>query len=277
MTKQDWRKKADYAYTKDLDNKGWAWEFIRRNEEYRATYAAWLKVITNKHKGDWKNEPLAESQLDLSGLSMRTKLLRERTAGLQRKKTASEIAAGRWGLWAMYDPASPYDPSIIEFDLQNPFPAFYADLSKSASKQVSGGVLQSFIELAKPKPLMTEADIVIVAFDTDRPLTEQLKKTKQVLKEYQNASTKLKQQGKPQRQGFSLYLAMLDALEDDKVLTPGEIIKIIDPHKKFKGFGGYAMVSYKQINKYGEDTAEAAKKFRDVGYRDLLFKIRNTD
>ncbi len=29
------RRKEDYAYTRELDRPGWAWEFLRRNEEFR--------------------------------------------------------------------------------------------------------------------------------------------------------------------------------------------------------------------------------------------------
>lgn len=32
------RRKEDYAYTRELDGPGWAWEFLRRNEAYRRDY-----------------------------------------------------------------------------------------------------------------------------------------------------------------------------------------------------------------------------------------------
>lgn len=36
MTGTAWdRRKEDYAYTRELDDPGWAWEFLRRNEAYR--------------------------------------------------------------------------------------------------------------------------------------------------------------------------------------------------------------------------------------------------
>lgn len=38
---RDWRNDKEYAFTKDLDLLGWAWEFLRRNEEYQQ---------------DWRNE-----------------------------------------------------------------------------------------------------------------------------------------------------------------------------------------------------------------------------
>ena len=36
----DWRDAESYAYTRDLTPEGWAWEFLRRNPEYRAECAA---------------------------------------------------------------------------------------------------------------------------------------------------------------------------------------------------------------------------------------------
>lgn len=32
------RRKEDYAYTRELDGPGWAWEFLRRNEDFRRDY-----------------------------------------------------------------------------------------------------------------------------------------------------------------------------------------------------------------------------------------------
>lgn len=34
----DWRRAADYAFTERLDGSGWAWQFLRRNPEYRTDY-----------------------------------------------------------------------------------------------------------------------------------------------------------------------------------------------------------------------------------------------
>tara|TARA_R110001599_G_scaffold214247_5_gene412286 strand:- start:605 stop:1459 length:855 start_codon:yes stop_codon:yes gene_type:complete len=36
----DWKKLEDYAYTDKLDGPGWAWEFLRRNENFIADYEA---------------------------------------------------------------------------------------------------------------------------------------------------------------------------------------------------------------------------------------------
>ena len=48
MTKKDWRNKAVYDYTNDLDLNGWAWEFLRRNPEYRKDWKKELNQILHK-------------------------------------------------------------------------------------------------------------------------------------------------------------------------------------------------------------------------------------
>jgi Family of unknown function (DUF6499) len=40
----DWKSPADYAFTFNLDDSGWTWEFLRRNTEYRADYATVAKL-----------------------------------------------------------------------------------------------------------------------------------------------------------------------------------------------------------------------------------------
>lgn len=40
MPKEDWRSPTAYNYTKDLNPSGLAWEFLRRNPDYRADYSS---------------------------------------------------------------------------------------------------------------------------------------------------------------------------------------------------------------------------------------------
>ncbi len=39
MSIKDWRSPSAYDYTRDLNSVGVAWEFLRRNPDYRADYA----------------------------------------------------------------------------------------------------------------------------------------------------------------------------------------------------------------------------------------------
>lgn len=40
MSKEDWRSRAAYDRAKDMKSHGIAWEFLRRNPDYRIAYGA---------------------------------------------------------------------------------------------------------------------------------------------------------------------------------------------------------------------------------------------
>jgi hypothetical protein len=56
MPKRDWRNKADYQFTKDLDLNGWAWEFLRRNPEYQKDWKKELNHFLHKNPSLTKKE-----------------------------------------------------------------------------------------------------------------------------------------------------------------------------------------------------------------------------
>jgi hypothetical protein len=47
----DWREPEDYAYARDLNPRGWAWEFLRRNDEFRTARAALLEITVGPPPG----------------------------------------------------------------------------------------------------------------------------------------------------------------------------------------------------------------------------------
>jgi hypothetical protein len=65
----DWRRPEAYAYTTTLSRDQWAWEFLRRNPEYRSDYAAfmttWRALEADYGKppdrdfARWKSDPRA--------------------------------------------------------------------------------------------------------------------------------------------------------------------------------------------------------------------------
>ena len=40
MSKENWRSRSAYEYATDMEPQGLAWEFLRRNADYRAAYEA---------------------------------------------------------------------------------------------------------------------------------------------------------------------------------------------------------------------------------------------
>ena len=65
----DWRIDSDYAFCQQLDLSGWAWQFLRRNPEYRQDYAdfivTWQQLETlygsppHRDFYRWKQDPRA--------------------------------------------------------------------------------------------------------------------------------------------------------------------------------------------------------------------------
>ncbi len=74
----DWRDHREYAFCGGLDQSGWAWQFLRRNPEYRADYgwfiAVWRSLETdygappNRDFFRWRRDPRAwRSESELTG------------------------------------------------------------------------------------------------------------------------------------------------------------------------------------------------------------------
>lgn len=77
----DWRDPASYAYTHDLTREGWAWEFLRRNPNYRR---AW-----NEHAGN--------GAITIRSPAGNARVIEAPLASLSEQQT--------WGLTAFEDPA----------------------------------------------------------------------------------------------------------------------------------------------------------------------------
>lgn len=52
----DWRRDGDYDFTAGLDGAGWAWQFLRRNPDYRADYA-WFIATWRALEADYGAPP----------------------------------------------------------------------------------------------------------------------------------------------------------------------------------------------------------------------------
>lgn len=53
---RDWRKTADYAYAAQLGRAHWAWEFLRRDPDYRADWV-WFRQTWNALETDYDKPP----------------------------------------------------------------------------------------------------------------------------------------------------------------------------------------------------------------------------
>ena len=69
MFRKNWKNPQDYLYTATLNKEQWAWEFLRRNPDYQAEWAAFHRTWTaleadygrpgNRDFCAWKEDPRA--------------------------------------------------------------------------------------------------------------------------------------------------------------------------------------------------------------------------
>ena len=206
--KRDWRKAQDYEFTKNLSSELWAWQFLRRNPEYKKDYdwfiAQWRALeadygaAPNRDFSRWKLDPRAYAPDEITqGFCEDDKSC----ASPDGDKVMIECAMGaKWGFYKF--PNSPE----IEFP-GVPDKLIWRELDVSVSTPHS-------------KAQTHEMDL---RFDLRLPLSKQLSSAKQKLVA---AQRRFKQRG----EGFNImnltgYIRLLDAGEDDDILEtlfPGE-------------------------------------------------------
>lgn len=69
---RDWQKESDYRDLENLDRRGFAWEYLRRNPDYRDQHKHDASVLDLSHQGVRVIIPSAVSSLPISwGLRFR--------------------------------------------------------------------------------------------------------------------------------------------------------------------------------------------------------------
>ena len=128
MTYPDWHSEPDYKFTGELTYKGWAWEFLRRNPDYRSAYESFsdeAKAVELEYGADWRTNPEAKTYLPpkLAGESDQ-KWMKRCGFGLglhPRRKWLDVLRGKRFGLARMFDPHSVTANTVAFLDL-DPFP-----------------------------------------------------------------------------------------------------------------------------------------------------------
>ncbi len=260
----DWQDDAAYEYTKTLDLEGWAWEFLRRNPEYKADWAEFLKKKSELEKvygkiTSWKTkgleaEPKAwhydpPKKLGESNAAWRMRCI---TSDLDPVRSTIMVGpAKKWGLRQYYDPAkhavseSRFLPSMQVrvwshvSDVEAPivsagrgdFAYIEIDLRKGINEQLSHA--KSRVTALQKK--LIQADVLKVARDITKP---QIKK-------------------------FSSYLRILDAYASIPKPPVKAIAKMLFP-KKANEPGAY------DGNKAVHEMHKQARQWCDSGYRRLI-------
>jgi len=210
LMSRDWKNEKDYSYTKNHTPELWAWEFLRRNPEYRRD---WEKALSK-----WEKNKSHEANSRNKTLNQNCYTKKERP-----RKLPFENARYRWGLLEpeIIDPDIDIDihTHLSEFDL----PIFY-----------ESGHLFNDNEFTILQATGIEKGQVVILFDLQKPIHQQYKKVKQELLERQKEFLRGKKIIEPKNRGkqylWKKYLRILDAYTVKA--KKKEIAQIIFPHVK---------------------------------------------
>ena len=181
MAKPDWREPADYAFAATLNREQWAWEFLRRNPDYRREWAtfrdAWQALEAaygrppERDFQAWQRDPRAYVVVG-----------RDEVAGdcrVDEERVLIECALGaRWGFYKFpLDPGC--DTPVIGEQLS------WREVPQGVRRLTSQGCYDG----SRLAPLLQEEQDYLGAnparvglgFDLDLPLREQLERAKRYL------------------------------------------------------------------------------------------------
>lgn len=178
MTKPDWQNENDYAYTANLDEVGWAWEFLRRNEDYKddweafrmqsAKYEKEFGTNWKKHRSTWRYDPPLLENETPDEWSTRCILS---VADFEELPYES-YCAKKWGLALhMPDPNIRYDELKGQVQFLNPlkFPRIVGDEIEFNVLTTHDGNLPYSAVAARYK---------VIAFDLSLSIDSQIKEAK---------------------------------------------------------------------------------------------------
>lgn len=205
MNKPYWETAGDYAYTKSLDRVGWAWEFLRRNPEYRKDFEA----LSCGEFDEWAYEPPKKTSETVTQWVSRCIL--ENGSDPQRFRPEHNLAR-KWGLSdRLYHPAKRADelknngnPVQFDVDVDPEFIEQWEHLFDIPVIEEPGGVS------------VVRRDRLVVMFDLTGSITPQFAKVKkkfaQAQKNLYADVTKKGAAGKPKATAFLQGIRALDAL-----------------------------------------------------------------
>jgi hypothetical protein len=248
MPAADWRRPEPYAYTRDLGREGWAWEFLRRNPDYRRDYAAFREAWDGLERdyGAAPNRDYPRWQQDPRAYAFEPPLAPGESISAWKARTRNdcvliECAFGaRWGLYKF-----PPDPRRTAPELGDGL----------AWREVP--VVARIVGADEPGYLGGEEARLALGFDLARPLRPQLEAAKRLLvgrqRRLQQVGALDAHTGRGRRLRWQLGLRILDA-EAAGVAWP-------EIEQAFGGEGSGADLN---------DIAEEARTLMRGAYRDIL-------
>lgn len=267
---QDWRNPADYKYTKKLTPDIWAWQFLRRNREYKAE---WEQV----KKKCLKNKVYSSMMEEITHPSPMEEMLL--TAIIQ--SSIPVTLPRKWGLAFGYidpDRDTPLSVSFVRnFGELIPDLRVERECKRNLSKYIDrlkktdtviidpDGFIEKRVKQFR-KETIPEGSVA-VTFDLSLPITPQIEYAQKVLTECQNDEIRLGGlKVKTPRQHVSIwqrYLRILDAKAegaDNKEIASQIFPKYSNERPDYQG------------NRMVKDAFKSANKLVNKGYLKLLVR-----
>lgn len=221
VTKPDWRNAGDYLFTETLDAGQWAWEFLRRNPDYRRDWLwfnqTWRTLEArygkppNRDFQAWKRDPEAYRIVDDAAGDCR----------VDEDRVLIECWMGaKWGFYKF-----PLDPATDR-------PRIGEQLSW---REVADSV--PLVDTPDSPYLNEDSQRVALGFDLDMPLRRQLDAAKQFL---QRRQARLRRRGEVTlrsvvacRPRLTLMLRLLDGAQSGEVPASMRAELLTDAEQQF--------------------------------------------
>lgn len=192
---RNWEDEKKYEFTKTLDLHGWAWEFLRRNEDY---ISAWSELF-KKHIQD-------------GGMSVETAI------PLDTQNPHMKALQEFWRVSHFIDPSCDSSYPMV-FDEENPMLAIR--FSEKFEKRL-------FIDYAfEYKKIEVPYGFAAVIFNLNKPLEAQAEVAIKELSSYKKMHFMDDPPIKPHKEKWVEYLRILDAKNDDLNIKNSKIAQVL--------------------------------------------------
>jgi len=246
----DWTKPGDYAFLNDAALAVWAWEFLRRNDDYRQD---WSDIATKKYRYHYSPPMLAGEDEGQWAARAMYELDVDHIKTLYRKYIAK-----KWGVQQCYDPNLPYHPSIGFIKPGSEFPRLIL-MPDEFDALVVTEETDSIPHVAY--------DYAVIAFDIKRSFGKQVEAAAarfQQRKQYLQKHKLVKPDGHGNKaHKWIRHIRVLDALRSTPRPTAAIIAKTLGGKKSVDA-------TKEQQFKEGDKFVSTARAMMNGGYRKIL-------
>ncbi len=199
----NWREPTDYLFPSDLRDYFWAWEFLRRNPDYRADWSRALSRYTEK-TGEWAASPSDSFEsIFREGVILLSNFCED--------PSSSEF----------YLPVDEKENWKLGWGLVNPA----IDRPRFLNFAVGYGAVNFVAEGAKTQMKPSGKRYPWAVFDIELPIKPQTDAVLKSLKEFQKRHKIKPHRVKHHRDLWPLYLRLLDAALDAR--TPKQMADVL--------------------------------------------------